>query len=89
MRKRGKGGWRHTTPDPATIGPMLRKAGFVASDVDPVRVSASFDHDGRPRRIHARYPDGWTCLLNLSLDGSYTLSQSLRMRIVGRQVALS
>jgi len=85
-RPRRKAGWRQTAPDPATIGPLLRKAGFVGSEVDPISVRASFDDEGRPRRVHARYPEGWTCVMHLAIDGSYSLSQSIRMRVTGKRV---
>ncbi len=84
-RPRRRSGWRTTQPDPAAIGPMLRDAGFVGSAADPVTVRASFDAQGRPRRIHARYPDGWTCVLHLSLDRSYSISQCLRLRVANRK----
>ncbi|HEX8485712.1 hypothetical protein [Sphingomonas sp.] len=83
-RSHARRGWRSTQPDPALIGPMLRQAGFIGSDSDPTSVRASFDADGRPRRIHARYAEGWTCAMHLSIDGSYSLSQSIRMRVSGR-----
>lgn len=83
-RTRRKRGWRVIQPDPAKIGPLLRDAGFVGSDADPIRVSASFDQDERPRRIHAYYDSGWSCVMHLSADGSYSLSQSIRMRTHGR-----
>jgi hypothetical protein len=83
LRRRG---WRTTSPDPAGIGPMLRHAGFVGPDSDPTSVRVSFDADGRPRRVHARYADGWTCTMHLCADGSYSLSQSLRVRVSGAKV---
>lgn len=86
-RPRRKSGWRTTQPDPAVIGPMLRQAGFVGSEADPIAVRASFDDEERPRRIHARYADGWTCVMHLSLDRSYTLSQCLRMRVSARKAS--
>lgn len=75
--------WRTTQPDPAIIGPLLRDAGFRGSDADPTSCRASFDADGRPRRLHARYAEGWTCTMHLSADGSYSLSQSIRTRVYG------
>lgn len=84
---RRKRGWRTTAPDPVTIGPLLRQAGFVGSDADPVSVSASFDADDRPRRVHARYADGWTCTMHLARDGAFSLTQSIRMRVSGRMPA--
>lgn len=74
-----------TRPDPATIGPLLREAGFVGSTADPVECRASFDQDGTPRRVFARYPDGWTCTMVLS-RGAYSLTQSISMRVVSGKV---
>jgi hypothetical protein len=85
-KPRRKSGWRQTQPDPATVGPLLRKAGFIGSESDPISVRASFDDEGRPRRVHARYAEGWTCCMHLALDGSYSLSQSVRMRVTGKAV---
>lgn len=77
-------GWRQTRPDPAKVGPLLRQAGFRASEDDPIYVRASFDGGENPRRIHARYANGWTCLMHLSIDGSFSLSQSFRVQFSGR-----
>lgn len=87
-RARCKAGWRTTSPDPATIAPTLREFGFVGSKADPVEVRASFDDHGRPRRIHARYADGWTCTVHLSLDKTYSLSQCHRMRVAGGKMSV-
>jgi hypothetical protein len=85
-KPRRKSGWRQTQPDPAVIGPRLREFGFIGSETNPISVRASFDAEGRPRRVHARYADGWTCTLHLSTDRSYSISQSLRMRVTGKAV---
>jgi hypothetical protein len=68
---------------------MLRELGFVGTESDPTSVRASFDADGRPRRVHAHYADGWSCTLQLSIDGSFSLSQSVRMRVTGRMPVLA
>ncbi len=86
-RRLARRGWRTIDAEPAKIGPMLRQAGFIGSERDPTSVRGSYDADGRPRRVHARYADGWTCTMHLAADGSYTLSQSLRMRVSGRAPA--
>lgn len=86
-RARRRSGWRMTSPDPAKIGPILREAGFIGSEADPIAVRASFDDAGRPRRIHAQYADGWTCVMHMSLDGSHSLSQCLRMHVAGGKVS--
>lgn len=85
---RRRSGWRQTQPDPAKVGPLLRDAGFIGSEADPISVRASFDRDDRLRRVHARYAAGWTCVLHMTADGSYSLSQSLRLRATGRGVQL-
>lgn len=68
------------------MGQLLRDCGFLGVDADPMRVRASFDADGRPRRVHAHYAGGWSCVLTLYVDGTYALSQSLRIRITDRMV---
>jgi len=77
-------GWRTVGQDPAKVGPLLREAGFRGSEADPVDVRASYDADGRPRRIHARYADGWSCVMHLAADRSYSLSQTYRTRAIVR-----
>ncbi len=76
--KSRRGGWRQTNPEPAKIGPLLRECGFLGDDADPLEVTAHFDRQNRPRRIHATYPNGWKATLNLRVDGSFALSQSVR-----------
>lgn len=83
-QSRRRSGWRATQPDPADVAPLLREAGFIGSKADPISCQASFDVAGRPRRVHARYADGWSCTLHLAADGSHTLSQCLRIRIVDK-----
>ncbi len=83
-RTRRPAGRLTSRPDPATIGPLLREAGFVGSEADPVECRASFDADGTPRRVFARYPDGWTCTMVLS-RGSYSLTQSISVRVQTRK----
>jgi hypothetical protein len=78
--RRRKPAWRTITPDPAKVGPLLREAGFLGSEGDPVECRASFDGSDRPRRIHARYADGWRCTMTFRADGSYSLSQAITLR---------
>ncbi len=85
-RNARRSGCRTTRPDPAKVGPLLRQAGFRGSDDDPVRVRATYDDQGRPRRVHAHFADGWSCVLYLASDGAYTLRQSLRIRVSGRRL---
>lgn len=84
-RKRHNTKWRVTSEDPATIGPLLRKCGFLAVDTDPLEVRAHFDATGRPRRVHATYQGGWRATLVLRADGTYSLSQTITL--VSRAIA--
>jgi hypothetical protein len=67
-----------TMPDPAVIGPLLREAGFVGSEADPVECSASFDGSNNPILIVARYADGWVCKMSFG-KGGVSLTQSITM----------
>jgi hypothetical protein len=60
------------------MGPLLRQCGFIGDDADPLEVKAHFDRAGRPRRIHATYPNGWRATLNLRADKTYSLSQAIK-----------
>ena len=82
MPRCSRKGWRTIDTDPALAAELLREAGFIGTDAAPVNVRASFDAGKRLRRVHARFPGGWTAVLHLSRDGSSTLSQSLRVRVV-------
>lgn len=72
---------RRHPADPARVGPLLRDAGFVGSEVDPTKCHALFDAAGQPRRITAHYPDGWRCRMILRRDGPYSLSQSITLEM--------
>ncbi|WP_336973487.1 hypothetical protein [Sphingobium aromaticiconvertens] len=74
--------WRKTSPDIATVAPMLRQAG-VACDEDPTQVHAWFDHLDRPRRVEAHYPDGIRAQLHLGLKGTLSLTQSISIKVMG------
>ncbi|MEE8612262.1 MAG: hypothetical protein V3V60_15900 [Sphingomonas aquatilis] len=85
-----RSGWRTTQADAAslaTVGEFLRNAGFIGCNADPSRVRSSWDAAGRLRRVHAHYPAGWTCTLNAAADGSYSLSQALRVRVTAQRVS--
>ena len=69
-----------TEAEPAKVGKMLRDFG-VAHEDDPESVQAYWDAQGRPRRVHARWPDGWTATLFLHSDGGYSLSQNLKITV--------
>lgn len=83
VRARGRrdAGSLHTSPDPAQIGPLLREAGFLGSEDDPVSCRATFDASGKPKRVSARYADGWSCAMRLHRDGSFSLVQSFSIRV--------
>lgn len=68
-----------TKPDPAKVGPLLREAGFVGADGDPVSCVATFDAAGNPLRVSARYENGWRCEMRLRKDRTYSLTQSLTL----------
>lgn len=86
MRAKRRGARRltaiRTKPDPAAIGPMLRELGFAGADGDPISCCASFDAAGNPLRISAYYEGGWRCELRLRKNRSYSLTQSITMRVV-------
>jgi hypothetical protein len=83
MTARRKGssakGWRRIQGEPERIGPLLRECGVLASDADPVECWWHRDQQGRARRIHARYADGWRVTVTLHLGGGFKLSQALTL----------
>lgn len=76
-----------TSPAPAVIGALLRDAGFLGCQADPITCRATFDAEGKPRRVKARYPGGWNCRLTLHRDGTYSLTQSLTVTLRGKGAA--
>lgn len=80
-KKRG-GGWRRvdvTADNMPMVAEKLRDAGSVGGDGAPTAAHAHFDRQGRLRRIHATYANGWRATLTLRTDGSYSLSQALKL----------
>lgn len=75
-----------TTPDPAKIGPLLREAGFVGCDSDPISCVATFDAAGNPLSVSARYEGGWTCKMRLRKNRSYSLSQGVTVAFTRSEV---
>lgn len=66
---------------PARAIPLLKEAGVVIPDGEPEIVYGYFDRQGGPRRIIARYPDGWRADLRIRVDGSFSLTQSIKIRV--------
>lgn len=60
------------------IAEQLRECGSLGGEGDPVAAHAHFDRQGRLRRIHATYENGWRATLVLRIDGSYSLSQAIK-----------
>lgn len=85
MRKRSpvkRGGWRRvdvTGDNMPMVAEKLRDAGSVGGEGEPTAAHAHFDRQGRLRRIHATYANGWRATLTLRVDGSYSLSQALKL----------
>ncbi len=63
------------------IGALMREAGFIGTKADPIVVKVSYDQSGRPRRAVAAYQGGWHADLRLHKRGTYSLNQSLRVRV--------
>lgn len=79
------GGWTRIDIDLARTGALMREAGFVGCDLDPIEGHAHRDRAGRVRRIHATWKAGWRATLVLRLDGSFSLSQAIKF--VGQKPA--
>ncbi|MDT7533745.1 hypothetical protein OVY48_09945 [Sphingobium sp. SA2] len=83
MRSRaGRGKLRKVQLIPANAMALLSQAGVRASAGEPHSVVGYYDPAGEPRRVVARYADGWRADLRFHVDGTYSLTQSLRMRAV-------
>lgn len=67
---------------PANAMKALEMVGVRPSAREPVAVFAYYDHAGELRRIVARYADGWRADVRFHVDGTYSLTQSLRVRAV-------
>ncbi|EQB31974.1 hypothetical protein [Sphingobium ummariense] len=81
-KKRGLRSWRRVdvTPDNMEmVGAKLRECGTMGGEGEPVQAHAHFDRQGRLRRIHAAYENGWRVTINIRLDGSYSLSQAIKI----------
>lgn len=82
-----KRGWVRITPLPAEAAALFRDAGFAGYPADPERCHGFRDRQGRPRRLHAVYPNGWRATLVFHLDGSASLSQTWKVRLPGGAAA--
>lgn len=83
-RKRKPGGFRKVRLTVENVMPLLREAG-IALDGEPETVFGYVDRAGRPCRILARWAKGWRVDLRFRADGSYSLSQSLRLTVAGAE----
>lgn len=78
-RLRGNAGWRRRDIELAKAGSLMREAGFVGCDSDPIVAYAHYDRQGRPRRAHAQYENGWRATLCIRINGDCSLSQAIRL----------
>jgi hypothetical protein len=81
-RQRGNRGWRKipvNEADMPKVAALLREAGPIAGDGDPTAAHAHYDPQGRVRRVHATYANGWRATLVLRVDGSFSLSQAIKL----------
>lgn len=67
---------------PAKAQALLDQVGVRASAGEPVAVFGYYDATDEARRIVARYADGWRADLRFHADGSYSLTQSKRLRVI-------
>lgn len=81
-QRRGNRAWQKVAVEAgkmAMVADQLRECGQVGGDGDPVEAFAHFDSAGRLRRIHARYANGWRATLVIRIDGSWSLSQAIKI----------
>ncbi|WP_066517686.1 hypothetical protein [Sphingobium cloacae] len=81
--QRKRRGLRKVTLVPARALPLLREAGVLVPEGEPEIVYGYLDRSGAPRRVIARYADGWRADLRIRVDGSFSLTQSLRLKVTG------
>ncbi|NML88361.1 hypothetical protein HHL26_04680 [Sphingobium sp. TB-6] len=80
-KQRKRRGLRKVQLVPARALPLLKEAGVMLPDGEPEIVYGYLDRQGGPRRIIARYPGGWRADLRIRVDGSYSLTQSLKLKL--------
>lgn len=81
-RSRNSRGWQKvmiTSDNMTMVAEKLRECGQRGGDGDPVLAHAHFDSQNRLRRIHATYSNGWRATLTVRADGSYSLSQAIKL----------
>ncbi|WIA55467.1 hypothetical protein N6H05_01860 [Sphingobium sp. WTD-1] len=82
-RKRGNRAWQKVVVAPGEdmtmVADKLRECGQRGGDGEPIEAHALFDAQSRLRRIHARYANGWRATLVVRVDGSYSLSQAIKI----------
>lgn len=84
MRSRAqRGKLRRVQLIPANAMPLLREAGVISQEHDADTVMAWLSPSGEPRRIIARFPDGWRADIRIHIDGSFTMTQSLKLQMAG------
>ena len=79
----GNRGWRKVEMPVERLGAvatLLREAGPVFGEGDPIKAHAFFDPANRPRRVHATFANGWRATLVLHVDGTGSLSQALKLK---------
>lgn len=84
MGRRTRRGWRKAEVDPARVAPLLREAGFIACDGDPIQVTAWYDRESRPRRVDAKYPGGIRATFHIGITGGGSLTQSIQIKVSTR-----
>lgn len=62
---------------------LLSEAGVAPRHGDPDTVIGYFTPSGQPCRIRARFRDGWIADLRIRTDGSFSLTQSLKITVAG------
>lgn len=82
-RQRKPSGLRKLSLVPENALPLLLEAGFRAAEGAPETAHGFMDRDGRPRRIVARWANGWRADLRFHVDGSYSLTQCIAFRVKG------
>ncbi|MFB0874560.1 MULTISPECIES: hypothetical protein [unclassified Sphingobium] len=81
-QRRGNRAWQKvavSAENMAMVADQLRACGQLAGDGDPIEAFAHFDNGRRLRRIHARYANGWRATLVIRVDGSWSLSQAIKL----------
>lgn len=78
-RNRGLRKLEFKVDDLAGVDALLREAGPIMSEGNPVAAHGHYDAKGRPRRVHATYANGVRVTLVMRVDGIYSLSQAIKL----------